>query len=85
MTKEELYDFIHSNEIEIRWYQGEKILYCFLDFTLLSKFCKFCGRDIFEIKGLDCTLKHGYIVFDLCQVCSYFEIDPYYICNGKDK
>lgn len=68
----DLYRFTENNKIEWHWY-GNEIIYC-VEFYLLRDFAALIGYEILSDGDISCTMKSGYVVFEMSYICDYFDI-----------
>ena len=67
MTELKLYKFIKENAIEYNEFGDDIIL--FVNYYLLDEWTKLLGSSILDDDGLSCTMKEGYICFEMKHIC----------------
>ncbi len=86
MDKLDLYKFVNDNNLEYH-YQGmnnEGELYLIINNDLLDKWNKLLGQSITDEYGLNCTMKDGYIAFEMKYICEYYDIETTDIFEFKE-
>lgn len=72
MDKLSLYKFVEDNNIEYHWWEGDVIM--FVPFGLLSEWSELLGYAFLSDEGAQATMKSNDIVFEMSEICEYFDI-----------
>jgi len=76
VTELELFKFIVEKKIESHYSNDGKEIYSFIDYDDLSDFNKLLGIHILDEEGIKCTMKDGYVAFEMIAICEWFNIEP---------
>lgn len=80
MSELELYKFCQHKELD--WRGNELILW--IDFNDIGEFTDLIGYDHFCEGGMEVTLLHTCIAFDLVDICESYDIEPTNIFPKKE-
>ena len=70
----ELYKFVKNNKIEWHWNSDNTDVILLANFEEAKEFNKLLGVSIFD-DGIECTMKCGYLVFEMNSICEYFGLE----------
>lgn len=73
MKATEFYKFIEEYNIEWHWHKGDVFL-C-LNSWDLPHFFNIVSPNLFDDEGIQCNMKHGYIVLFMKYIFDYYEIE----------
>lgn len=79
MSAVQLLRFIIDNNIEIKWYDEELIIWP--SFSDMDEFVKIVGYSFFSNGRFEVILKYDGLAFDLVPVCEYLGIEPTHILS----
>jgi hypothetical protein len=92
MTELELYKFVKDHNLEYHWHTHSlgyhndiKDVIMFVPIHQLGEFCKLLGQSIMDEDGLECTMKYGYIVFWMDEICEHFDIELSNVFKVEDE
>jgi hypothetical protein len=71
----ELYKFVNDNHVEYHWHDNDVIL--MVNCIDIPEFNSLLPAGIFDDDGIKCTMKDGYICFQMEQICSYCDIEMF--------
>ena len=69
----DLYKFIENYDVEYHWHNDDVLM--FVDIRLIIYFYSILDNTIFDDDGITCTMKDGYIVFEMTAICEYYGIE----------
>lgn len=77
MDKLQLYKFLTEYNIEYRGALncGEEDILIFVNISDIEDFYNLFSSSIFDDDGLSCTMKDGYFVFWMNDICEYYGIE----------
>jgi hypothetical protein len=75
MNATDLCKFVKVNNIEYHWIEKGEDVILFVNNCDLPKWNKLLGDHILDEEGLKCTMKYGYLCFEMKNICEYFNIE----------
>ncbi len=73
MTAIQLYKFITECNIEYHWHKGDVLM--MPGIFWIQSFYSLLSNTHFDDEGIKCTLKDGYLVFEMRDICEYYGIE----------
>jgi hypothetical protein len=73
MTALQLYKFIQKHHLEIDW-RGEELL-LWVEFRCIDEFARMINS-VLDEGGIQVHLRVDCVVFDIVELCEWFDIDP---------
>jgi hypothetical protein len=70
----DLYKFIKENDIEYHWIEEGEDVILFVNNRDLPEWNTLLGYHILDEEGLKCTMKDGYLCFEMKDICEHFDI-----------
>jgi len=75
MKATDLLRFINNNDVEYHWLKDDKdVILCVMNYQIQA-FYSLLDATIFDDEGIKCIMRDGYFVFDMMQICDYYDIN----------